>query len=81
MPKLNIKPSAVSLKFSANIYDDHTYRVEKILHYGQKTGFKNPAIITITSGLQFDNDAYSQGIVNGGFEVWYLEVSAGDDRN
>ncbi len=75
---IDINPSAVSFKFSSISSDDSHYRVGKNIALWAKNNFKNPAIITITSGLQFDNDAYSQGIVNGGVE-YVFGGSAGDD--
>jgi hypothetical protein len=43
-----------------------------------KSKFRNPALITITSGLNFDNDAYTQGIVHQGVEYIFGGM-AGDD--
>jgi hypothetical protein len=39
-----------------------------------KSQFNDPAIITITSGLTFDNDAYTQGIVSHGVEYILVEA-------
>jgi len=74
---LNIEPTAMSLRL-IQVEDDKYYDAGK--HVGQwaKKQFSDSAIITVTSGLTFDNDAYTQGIVSEGIE-YAFGGAAGDD--
>ena len=77
---LELNPSAISFKFSSLSSEDSYYRTGKNIALWAKNNFKNPALITITSGLNFDNDAYTQGIISEGVE-YIFGASAGDDLN
>jgi len=74
---LDINPSAISLKL-LQVEDEHYYRAGERVASWAKQQFSNPTIITVTSGLAFDNDAYTQGIVGSGIE-YVFGGAAGDD--
>jgi len=74
---LDINPSAISLKL-LQVEDEHYYKAGEQIASWAKKQFSNPAIITVTSGLAFDNDAYTQGIVGSGVE-YVFGGAAGDD--
>lgn len=74
---LDINPSAISLKLM-QVEDEHYYNSGEQIASWAKKEFSNPAIITVTSGLAFDNDAYTQGIVANGIE-YVFGGAAGDD--
>ena len=70
-------PSAIALKV-LQIDGNRYFSVGEELGQWAKEEFSNPAIITVTSGLNFDNDAYTQGIVSQEIEYVFGAV-AGDD--
>ena len=70
-------PSAIALKL-VQIDGDRYFSVGEELSDWAKKEFTNPAIITVTSGLNFDNDAYTQGIISKGIE-YVFGAAAGDD--
>jgi len=74
---LDIDPSAIALRL---LQVEHTkyYEVGEEVSQWAKKQFSNPAIITVTSGLDFDNDSYTQGIVSDGVE-YAFGGAAGDD--
>jgi len=74
---LDIDPSAMSLKL-IQVEDDKYYEIGKYVGQWATKQFKDSAIITVTSGLNFDNDAYTQGIVAEGIE-YAFGGAAGDD--
>jgi len=74
---LDINPSALALKFIP-VESNRYFEIGEELSLWAKKQFSNPALITITSGLNFDNDAYTQGIVSSGIE-YIFGGSAGDD--
>ena len=74
---LNIDPTAISLRL-LQIEDSRYYEIGKRVGAWAKEQYSNPAIITVTSGLDFDNDGYSQGIVSTGIE-YVFGGAAGDD--
>ena len=74
---LDIDPSAISLRL-LQIEDSRYYEIGKRVGAWAKEQYSNPAIITVTSGLDFDNDGYSQGIVSTGVE-YIFGGAAGDD--
>ncbi len=75
---IEINPLAIAFKFSSLENDESYFKMGNSIGEWAKNQFKNPAIITITSGLTFDNDAYTQGIVNQDIE-YIFGGSAGDD--
>ncbi len=75
---LDINPKAIAFKFSSLENETSYFQTGKNIGVWAKYKFKNPAIITITSGLDFDNDAYTQGLTNQGIE-YIFGGSAGDD--
>ena len=74
---LTIDASAVSLRL-LQVEDNKYYEIGKSVGVWAKKQYANPAIITVTSGLDFDNDGYSQGIVSTGIE-YIFGGAAGDD--
>jgi len=74
---LDIDPSAVALRL-LQVEQTQYYEVGEQVSQWAKKQFANPAIITVTSGLDFDNDAYTQGIVSDGVE-YAFGGAAGDD--
>ena len=75
---LDINPKSFAFKFSSLENETSYFQMGKNIGTWAKYKFENPAIITITSGLDFDNDAYAQGIINQGVE-YVFGGSAGDD--
>ena len=74
---LDIDSSALSLKLLQVEGEDY-YNAGKEVSVWAKKEFSNVALITITSGLNFDNDAYTQGLTENGIE-YAFGGSAGDD--
>jgi len=74
---LDIDPSAISLRL-LQIEHNRYYEVGEQVSQWAKKQFNNPAVITVTSGLDFDNDAYTQGITSDGVE-YAFGGAAGDD--
>ena len=74
---VDIDPSAIALKL-LQLDGEKYYETGREVAFWAKHHFSNPAIITITSGLNFDNDAYTQGIVSEGVE-YVFGGAAGDD--
>jgi hypothetical protein len=75
---IEIDPTAIDFRFSSLENEESYFNMGKNIGTWAKSKFKNPALITITSGLNFDNDAYTQGIVYQGVE-YIFGGSAGDD--
>lgn len=74
---LNINALALALTVK-NIEDNNFYNLGKEIAKWSKEQFEDPAIITITAGLYFDNDSYIKGIQT---NINYLfGAAAGDDR-
>ena len=57
---------------------EDAYAVGEHIGMWAKSAFDDTAIITLTSGLTFDNDSYTQGIVSKGIE-YVFGGAAGDD--
>lgn len=74
---LDIDPTAMSLRL-IQVEDDNYYEVGKHVGLWAKKQFEDVAIITVTSGLTFDNDAYTQGMVAEGID-YAFGGAAGDD--
>ncbi len=74
--ELNI--SAIDFKAISVKTDKSYFATGKEIGKWAKSKFKNPALITLTSGLDFDNDAYTQGIIDENIE-YIFGGSAGDD--
>ena len=74
---LNIDPSAMSLRLFQTENRDY-YEAGESVGLWAKEQFSDPAIITVTSGLDFDNDAYIQGVLSKGIE-YAFGGAAGDD--
>ncbi len=74
---LDIDPTAISLRL-LQIEDHRYYEIGKRVGAWAKEQYTNPAIITVTSGLEFDNDGYTQGIVSTEIE-YVFGGAAGDD--
>ena len=77
---IEINPNAIAFKFSSLENEESYFRMGNSIGIWAKKRFKNPILITITSGLTFDNDAYTQGIIVQGIE-YIFGGSAGDDMN
>ena len=58
--------------------DEDAYSVGEHVGLWAKSSFSNCAIITLTAGLAFDNDSYTQGIVSKGIE-YVFGGATGDD--
>ncbi len=74
---LDINPKALAFKL-IHVEGDNYYKSGVDIGNWAKSKFKNPAIITATAGLTFDNDAYVQGILSNGIE-YAFGGAAGDD--
>ncbi len=74
---LEVNPKAVGIKLFQT-EDRDAFEMGQEVAKWSKSKFKDPAIITATSGLLFDNDAYTQGIVKAGVEYAFGGL-AGDD--
>ena len=74
---LEIGASAIALRL-LQVENDQYYEIGKQVSDWALKQFNNPAVITVTSGLNFDNDAYTQGITSEGIE-YVFGGSAGDD--
>ena len=74
---LDIDSSAIALRL-LQVENSKYYEVGEQVSQWAKKQFSNPAIITVTSGLDFDNDAYTQGITSDGVE-YAFGGAAGDD--
>lgn len=74
---LDINPKAIALRLF-QVEDNRYYQAGKHVGKWALQNFKNSAVITVTSGLNFDNDAYTQGITSNGIE-YAFGGAAGDD--
>ncbi len=74
---IDINPKAIALKL-LSVDGDNYYNVGKQIGEWSKSQFKDSSIITATSGLTFDNDAYTQGILSTGI-LYAFGGAAGDD--
>jgi hypothetical protein len=74
---LDIDPNAIALRL-AQIEDNRYYEAGEQIGKWALKHFDDPTIITITSGLDFDNDAYTQGITSKNIE-YAFGGAAGDD--
>jgi len=74
---LNIDASAISLRLFQSENKNY-YEAGASSAIWAKEQFPNSAVITITSGLKFDNDAYTQGLLSEDIE-YAFGGAAGDD--
>ena len=74
---VDIDPSAIALKV-LQVDSQRYFEVGEEVSIWAKEQFSNPAIITLTSGLAFDNDGYTQGITSKEIE-YVFGAAAGDD--
>jgi hypothetical protein len=74
---LDINASSLSLRL-LQVEDINYFKAGEDVGLWAKEQFSNPGVITVTSGLSFDNDAYTQGILSKGIE-YAFGASAGDD--
>ncbi len=74
---VDVNPNAIALKLLP-LDGDNYYEVGAEIGDWAKSKFDDVSIITTTSGLMFDNDAYTQGILSSGI-VYAFGGSAGDD--
>ena len=74
---VEVNPNAIALKLLPVEGDDY-HAVGSQVGEWAKSKFEDVSIITTTSGLMFDNDAYVQGILSSGIE-YAFGGSAGDD--
>ena len=74
---LDINPKALALTV-IEIEEQDSYVIGEYIGRWAKSHFSNSSIITLTSGLSFDNDAYTQGIVSKGIE-YVFGGATGDD--
>jgi hypothetical protein len=73
-----IDTNASALAMTVVEVEEDSYVVGEHIGLWAKSHFDNVAIITLTSGLTFDNDAYTQGIVSKGVE-YAFGGAAGDN--
>ena len=73
---IEIEKKALALTVIESTQD--SYVMGEHIGLWAKSCFSNVAVITLTSGLAFDNDAYTQGIVSKGIE-YVFGGAAGDD--
>ena len=73
---VEVNPTALAMTVVE--VDEDPYVVGEHIGLWAKSHFTDVAIITLTSGLTFDNDAYTQGIVNKGVE-YAFGGAAGDN--
>ncbi len=76
---LDIPQEAMRLKFIP-VKNEFHFQMGRDVAVWAKEQFEDSAIITLTSGLTFDNDVFVQGIVSNGVEYVYGGV-AGDDMH
>jgi hypothetical protein len=74
---VDIKTSSMALKLLSVEGDDY-HKVGETIGDWAKEQFDDVSVITVTSGLAFDNDAYTQGILSSGI-VYAFGGAAGDD--
>lgn len=74
---LDIDSSAIAIRL-LQLEDDRYYQIGEWVGAWANKVFSKPAIITVTSGLAFDNDAYTQGVESKGIE-YVFGGAAGDD--
>jgi len=74
---VDIKSSSMALKLLSVEGDDY-HRVGQTVGNWAKEQFSDVSVITVTAGLAFDNDAYTQGILSAGI-VYAFGGAAGDD--
>ena len=73
-----IEMNSEALAMTVVEVNQDSYVVGEHIGLWAKSHFKDPAIITLTSGLTFDNDAYTQGVVSKGVE-YVFGGAAGDN--
>ena len=73
-----INLNSTALAMTVVEVEDDSYVVGEHIGLWGKSHFDDVAIITLTSGLTFDNDAYTQGIVSKGIE-YAFGGAAGDN--
>jgi len=74
---IDINADALALTV-IEVDEKDSYIVGEHIGLWAKSHFKKSSIITLTSGLTFDNDAYTQGIVSKGIE-YVFGGATGDD--
>ncbi|MBU1668809.1 FIST C-terminal domain-containing protein [bacterium] len=74
---LDIDPRAIALRLF-QVEDNRYYEIGEHVGKWALQHFNDPAIITVTSGLNFDNDAYTQGMTSNKIE-YAFGGAAGDD--
>jgi len=73
---IEINPSALAMTVIESTED--SYRIGEDVGLWAKSHFPQSTVITLTSGLVFDNDAYTQGIISKGVE-YVFGGAAGDN--
>ena len=73
----DIDSSALALRV-LHMENDRYYESGQDIAIWAKEQFSNPAVITVTAGLEFDNDAYTQGVLAENIE-YVFGGAAGDD--
>ncbi len=74
---VDVNPDAIALKLLP-VDGDNYHDIGTEIGDWAKSKFDDVSVITTTSGLMFDNDAYTQGILSSGI-VYAFGGSAGDD--
>ena len=75
---IEIDASALDMTIVEVADDKDSYVVGEHIGLWAKSSFSDCAIITLTAGLSFDNDSYTQGIVSKGIE-YVFGGAMGDD--
>lgn len=76
---IEINPQAIALK-QLSINGNNYYQVGQEIGEWAKEQFEEPTIVTMTSGLTFDTDAYIQGILISGVASIFGGVAGDDNR-
>ena len=77
MMLIELNPKSIEMTFIETADNHDAYSVGEHIGMWAKSAFSNCSIITLTSGLTFDNDAYTQGILSRNIE-YIFGGSAGD---
>ena len=74
---VEVNPQSIEMTFIETEENQDAYSVGEHIGMWAKSAFSDCSIITLTSGLSFDNDAYTQGILSRNIE-YVFGGSAGD---
>lgn len=75
---IEVEASTLEMTIVEVTDDNDSYSVGEHVGLWAKSSFSDCAIITLTAGLSFDNDSYTQGIISKGIE-YVFGGATGDD--